>query len=137
VLCKKGRRINWIYNVRMSEIQIYTLAERDNYVRRIEDQILAKREMLVKKRHYLDNIMHSNRFLQRIRNDYAKYNDYIRREKEEQLRAMQLLHQYTKDLEDSGERMEKDFKVIQRDSDYIMNEIGTLRTQLNDLVDPK
>lgn len=121
----------------MSEIQIYTLAERDNYVRRIEDQILAKREMLVKKRHYLDNIMHSNRFLQRIRNDYAKYNDYIRREKEEQLRAMQLLHQYTKDLEDSGERIEKDFKVIQRDSDYIMNEIGTLRTQLNDLVETK
>ena len=121
----------------MSEIQIYTLAERDNHVRRIEEQINAKREMLLKKRHYFDDIMHSNRFLQRIRNDYAKYNDYIRREKEEQLRAMQLLHQYTIDLEDSSEKIEDDFKAIHRDSDYIMNEIGNVRTQLNDLVETK
>ena len=39
------------------DIRVYTLAERDQYVQQIDEQIEAKRNLLLRKRSYLDETM--------------------------------------------------------------------------------
>jgi len=119
------------------DIRVYTLAERDQYVQQIDEQIEAKRNLLLRKRSYLDETMKDNRYLENVRKDYQKYNNYIRGEKEEQLRAMEILKQYTEDLEASARMTEEDTKQVSRDSAEIKREIDTIREGLNDIMNTK
>jgi len=99
--------------------------------------IQAKRNMLLKKQKRIQKIAKQNAFLENIKNDYLKYNNYIVKQKQDQITALGLLNTYIDDLNKSGElskhniqdakieqnKIVKELNAIKRGLDKVMNEI--------------
>ena len=111
-----------------------SLAERDTYVLKIEDQIKAKKKLLFEKHETIFKSIKYNHLLEDIRKEYQVYYDYIIEQKKQQIQALLLLHYYIKDLSKTGELSENnriDSKFEQR---KILSEINELKKNMNILL---
>jgi len=113
-----------------------SLAERDKYLQQIEQQIAAKRKLLIDKRNYLEKTLKENAFLEGVKKDYQKYRDYVVKEKEDQLRAMNVLKQYTEDLVTSTKLTEANIKETKRDQKDILREMEKIKMELHEIMGP-
>ena len=113
-----------------------SLAERDKYLQQIEQQITAKRKMLIDKRNYLERTLKENAFLEGVKKDYQKYRDYVVKEKQDQLRAMNVLKQYTEDLVTSTNLTEANIKETKRDQKDILREMEKIKMELEEIMVP-
>jgi hypothetical protein len=119
--------------IQRPEFQL-TLAERDRYLYQIEEQINAKRNLLLSKRSYLEKSLKENAFLDGVKNDYQKYRDYIVKEKQDQLRAMNILQQYTQDLMVSTKMTEANIKQTKMDQKGILREMDKIKKELDEII---
>jgi hypothetical protein len=106
--------------------------------------IEAKRNMLLKKQKKIQVIAKQNAFLENIKNDYLKYNNYIVKQKQDQIVALQLLNNYIEDLSKSGQLSKhnihdakieqkniiKELNSIKRGLDKIMNDSSEIQSSL-------
>jgi hypothetical protein len=111
------------------------LAERDKYICQIENQIKAKREMLLNKQRYLAKSVKENKFLETVRNDYDKYNRFIIQEREEQMRAMDMLTKYLDDIIVSGKLTDEDIKQSKKEQHKIIREMKSIKNNLDKMVE--
>lgn len=112
----------------------FTLAEKDQYVMRIESQIEAKKKMLMEKQKSINKNMKFNKLLEYIRNDYQKYYDYIIQQKREQIQAMNILNNYIRELTNSGTLSENNLKDAKYEERKILNEIKSIEHNMNQLL---
>ena len=112
----------------------YTLADRDNYVIQIEEQIQAKRNMLLDKRRTLEKTVKENHFLKTVKNDYDTYHEYILKQKRDQIKSMNLLHQYIDDIIISGKMTEKDIQQTKKEQRDILTEIEIIKHSLDKIM---
>ena len=94
--------------------QIMSLGERDNYVNQIDEQIKAKRNMLLEKQKTLKKKTTDNEFLSGVQNDYNKYYSYIKTENMNKLKAMETLNQYLDDIITNGKLTDEDIEETRR-----------------------
>jgi len=134
---------------RPMEINYYNNNNNNNNVQ--EDEYLqlqyvieAKRNMLLKKQRRIQKIAKQNTFLEHIKNDYLNYNNYIVKQKQDQITALQLLNNYLHDLNRSGQLSEhnirdakieqqkivKELKYIKHGLDKIMNDSSQINNSL-------
>ena len=128
-------QINEMKDVQRPEVQL-SLAERDKYLSQIEGQINAKRKLLLKKRDYLNKSLKENTFLEGVKNDYEKYRNYIVKEKEDQLRVMDILKQYTEDISVSTKMTEANIKQTKKDQKEIILEMEKIKRELDEIIHP-
>jgi len=126
-------QINELTDVQKPEVQL-SLAERDKYLSQIEGQINAKRKLLLKKRDYLNKSLKENTFLESVKNDYEKYRNYIVKEKEDQLRVMDILKQYTEDISVSTKMTEANIKQTKKDQKEIILEMEKIKRELDEII---
>jgi len=117
-------------------MQVYeiTLADRDNYLTQIENQIQSKRNLLLGKRRILEETVKQNHFLEGVRDDYHKYHNYIVKQQEDQIRAFELLNQYVGDIMVSGKLTEKDIRNTRHEQKQILSEIDSIKHSLDELI---
>jgi len=117
-------------------MQVYelTLADRDNYLIQIDNQIQAKRNLLLEKRKTLEETIKQNHFLEGVKNDYNRYHNYIIKQNQEQMRAMNLLNQYLGDIMISGKLTEKDIRNTKREQNEILSEINKIKHNLDEII---
>jgi hypothetical protein len=128
-------QINEMKDVQRPEVHL-SLAERDKYLSQIEGQINAKRKLLLKKRDYLNKSLKENTFLEGVKNDYEKYRNYIVKEKEDQLRVMNILKQYTEDISVSTKMTEANIKQTKKDQKEIILEMEKIKKELEEIIHP-
>ena len=109
-----------------------TLSERDNYLDQIEAQISSKRTLLLEKRKNLEESIKQNQFLEGIKNDYQLYNNYIVKQKQDQIRAMDILNQYIGDIMVSGKLTDKDIQDTKAEQNNILSEMSKIKQELNE-----
>jgi hypothetical protein len=126
--------IEQIEQIKRPEFQL-SLADRDKYLQQIEQQIAAKRKLLLNKRNYLEKTLKENAFLDGVKKDYQKYRNYIVKEKQDQLRAMNILKQYTEDLVVSTKMTEANIKETKRDQKEILREMERIKRELDEIID--
>ena len=114
--------------------QNLTLAERDEYMIQLEKEIETKRNFLINKRKELEKMSKKNKFLENVRQDYDKYNQYIVKEKERQLRAMHILKQYINDIIVTGKLTDEDLEQTKKEEINILREIHSIKQNLDELV---
>lgn len=127
-------QLEQIEEIKRPEFQL-TLADRDKYLQQIEQQIAAKRKLLLNKRNYLERTLKENVFLDGVKKDYQKYRNYIVKEKQDQLRAMNILKQYTEDLVVSTKMTEANIKETKRDQKEILREMEKIKMELDEIID--
>jgi hypothetical protein len=96
--------------------------------------IEAKRNMLLNKQKRIKRISKQNAFLEQVKNDYEKYNNYILKQKEDQIMALNLLNNYIKDLSNSGQLSENNIKDAKREQNKIKRELKTIKSGLSNLM---
>ena len=123
----------------MREINIFKLdiVTRDNYLKRIENQIQSKRNLLLDKRRKLEKATEENQYLEKIKSDYQKYYDHIVEQKQEQIRAMQILQTYIDDIITSNKLTDKDMENTMKEQQQILEEIAKIKNSLDEIVDQK
>lgn len=111
-----------------------SLSDRDLYLLQIERQIEAKRSLLLKKQKKMKNISKNNEFLNDIKNDYAKYYQYIIEQKQQQVSALDMLHSYINDLSVSGNLSKHNIDDAKHEQNKILEEMRSIKQNLDELV---
>ena len=112
-----------------------TLAQRDLYLVRIEEELNKKKEFLLNKYNHLGEMEEDNEYLKVIRNDYTHYYDYIQKETQDQVEAMNLLRTYIDELIVDGKMTDKDLESAEKEQEKILTEIDVIKNDLDKITE--
>ena len=99
------------------------LASKDKQFMELQQLIELKRKMLLEKQIKYKKIVKQNHFLEEIKNDYSNYSDYIMKQKQEQIKALEILNNYVKDLTISGNLSKQNIKDAKYEQKKIVKEL--------------
>ncbi len=111
------------------------LKTKDNNFMQLQQLIESKRGFLLEKQNKYKKLNKTNQFLAEIKNDYSKYSNYIMKQKQEQIQALELLKNYVNDLSTSGSLSEQNIKDTKHEQNKIMNEIRQIKHNLNEIIE--
>lgn len=114
---------------------IIPLREQDERFVQLQELIDAKREMLIKKQKKLQFISKQNRFLDAVKNDYEKFYGYITQQKQDQIKALQILDEYINDLTLSGKLTKRNIEDAKEEQRKILREVNSIRKNLDLTID--
>jgi hypothetical protein len=100
----------------------------------LQNVIKIKRNMLIQKQKKLKQLIKQNNFLKDVRNDYVSYNNYIVKQKEDQIIALQLLKKYIHDLTISGNLSENNLKDALYEQNKIKKELKSIKLGLDNIM---
>ena len=113
----------------------FQLAERDLHLIQIEQEIMNKKKLLVKKKKDLDKKQKLNQYLDGVKVDYTKYYDYIVGEKQQQYNALMLLKEYMSDLMKTEHLVDDQLRTAKHDQKDIIREIDKVKVELDELIE--
>jgi hypothetical protein len=111
-----------------------SLSERDLYLYDIEDQIKARRELILNKKQMLDKKQKVNHFLAGVKNDYQKYYQYIVNEKQQQYNSMKVLQNYLDDLIKTDKFTNNEIHNVKHDQTELLTEMDKIKSELEKLI---
>jgi hypothetical protein len=118
------------------------LASKDQQFIQLQQLIDLKRKMLLDKQIKYKKIVKQNHFLEEIKNDYSTYSNYIMKQKQEQIQALEILQNYVRDLSVSGKLSKQNVKDAKYEQKKIIKELKSIKYNLdevtqnnNDIVD--
>jgi hypothetical protein len=110
------------------------LVENDKKILQIEDLIDAKRQLLLDKQKKIKFISKQNEFLDVVKNDYVKYYTYISQQKQDQMKALELLKNYIHDLTVSGQLSKNNIEDAKVEQNKILHEIKSIKKGLDSIM---
>ena len=110
------------------------LASKDQKFIQIQQLIDFKRKMLLEKQIKYKKISKQNRFLEEIKNDYSNYSNYIMKQKQEQIQALEILHNYVRDLSVSGKLSKQNVKDARHEQKKILKELKSIKYNLDEVI---
>jgi hypothetical protein len=110
------------------------IRENDDRFIQIQELIDAKRNMLINKQKKLREISKQNRFLDAVKNDYANFYGYISQQKKDQIRALEILDEYIKDLTVSGKLTKHNIEDAKEEQYKILREVKSIKKNLNSII---
>ena len=110
------------------------LASKDKKFIQLQQLIELKRKMLLDKQIKYKKISKQNHFLEEIKNDYSNYSNYIMKQKQEQIQALEILHNYVKDLTISGNLSKQNVKDAKYEQKKIIKELKSIKHNLDDVI---
>lgn len=113
---------------------VVPIRENDERFIKIQELIDAKRDMLVNKQKKLRFISKQNRFLDAVKNDYEKFYGYISQQKNDQIRALQILDEYIKDLTLSGKLTKHNIEDAKEEQSKILKEVNSIKESLDSII---
>ena len=110
------------------------LADKDAQLIQLEHLIESKRKMLLDKQKKLRFVYKQNHFLDVVRQDYETYYSYIVKQKQDQMKALQLLNNYVNDLTRSGNLTKHNMADAKHEQRKIVNEMKSIQMNLDEIV---
>jgi hypothetical protein len=110
------------------------LNRRDDKFYQIQKLIENKRRFLLQKQKKIHLIEKNNRFLTEVKNDYTKYFTYILQQKYQEMKAMEILNSYIKDLTITGKLSKQNLEDAKQEQKKIINEVKTIKHSLDSLI---
>jgi hypothetical protein len=116
------------------DLPYLNLAERDKYLSEIEEEIKSKKNLLLEKRKYLKKISGDNRFLTGVNRDYQTYYDFIKKQKEDQMKTLNYLNDYISDMMVTTKLTDQDIAESNKEQRRILSEIKNIRKSLEEII---
>lgn len=114
---------------------IVPIREMDDQFIQIQNLIDAKKKVLFDKQKKLRFITKQNRFLEVVKNDYNKYYKYISEQKRDQIKALQALDEYIKDLTIAGKMTKYNIEDAKEEQAKILREVKSIKESLESIID--
>ena len=109
------------------------LASKDQQFVQLQQLIDLKRKMLLDKQIKYKKISKQNHFLEEIKNDYSNYSNYIMKQKQEQIQALEILNNYVRDLTNSGNLSKQNVKDAKYEQKKIIKELKSIKHNLDEI----
>jgi protein-tyrosine phosphatase len=113
---------------------VIPIREKEELFIQLQELIDAKRDMLINKQKKLRFISKQNRFLEAVKNDYEKFYKYIAQQKSDQIRALQILDEYIKDLTLSGKLTKHNIEDAKEEQNKILKEVNSIKSSLEKII---
>lgn len=113
---------------------VIPIRENDERFIQLQELIDAKREMLINKQKKLRFITKQNKFLDAVKNDYEKFYGYISQQKKDQIKALQILDEYIKDLTLSGKLTKHNIEDAKEEQSKILKEVNSIKESLDSII---
>ena len=113
---------------------IIPIKERDDRFIQLQQLIEAKEQMLINKQKKLCFITKQNKFLEEVKNDYQKYYIFIEQQKRDQIRALEALDEYIKDLTLSGRLTKHNIEDAKAEQLKILREVKSIQNGLDSII---
>jgi hypothetical protein len=113
---------------------ISPLEKKDNEFMQIQQLIDVKKKFLVEKQKKLNFITKQNCFLEEVKNDYNKYYGYITKQKEDQIKALELINGYINELTRTGQLSKQNINDAKEEQKKILKEIKSIKAGLDSLM---
>jgi len=110
------------------------LEQQDDQFMHIQELIEAKRNFLFQKQKKLKIITRQNHFLEEVHQDYSKYYNFILKQKNDQIQALQLLDNYIHDLTKSGQLTRHNIEDSKEEQRKILREIKQIKSGLDSII---
>jgi len=110
------------------------LASKDQQFIQLQQLIDFKRKMLLEKQKKYKKISKQNHFLEEIKNDYSNYSNYIMKQKQEQIQALEILQNYVRDLSVSGKLSKQNVKDAKYEQKKIIKELKSIKHNLDEVI---
>ena len=110
------------------------IAERDMILKELQDQIEKKERMLIDKKKYYEERAKENEHLEDVKNNYTRFYNKIKADKEEKLIMMQKLHQYMETIKQTEKLLEEQILSSIHEQDLINDEIEKIKAELQYLL---
>lgn len=110
------------------------LEKNDEKFMHIQELIDAKRNFLLEKQKKLRFITKQNHFLEEVKNDYSKYYGYVAEQKQNQIKALQLLENYISDLTKSGSLTRHNIEDAKEEQRKILREMKQIKSSLDSII---
>jgi hypothetical protein len=111
-----------------------SLGERDKLLKQIDQQIAAKQQLLIDTHLQLQKQRGENVFLTEVKDDYDKYFMFKKKQKEEQIMAMNVLNEYLKNIIENESLSEEDLLEAKRDESNILKSIQEIKAEMNKMM---
>ena len=108
--------------------------DEDRQLMSIQNIIDQKRKYLLEKQMYIQHLEKQNKFLREVQNDYNTYNQYMVKQRQDQILAMHILNEYVQDLAISGKLTKTDLEDARQEQANILGEINKLKGSLGTIV---
>ena len=108
--------------------------DEDRQLMSIQNVIDQKRKYLLEKQMYIQHLEKQNKFLREVQNDYNTYNQYMVKQRQDQILAMHILNEYVQDLAISGKLTKTDLEDARQEQANILGEINKLKGSLGTIV---
>ena len=99
----------------------------------IQEQIDARMEMIIQKYRDLSNAARTNEYLDGIKNDYSRYYNVFVQQKQDQIKALELLDIYIERIKESDNSNLEQLENMKHEQRRILKEIDSIRTKLNSI----
>ena len=110
------------------------LVQSDEMFMQIQELIDKKRQFLIDKQKKLKHITKQNVFLDSVKNDYINYYNYISQQKQDQIKALELLNNYIDDLTSSGKLSEYNIEDAKFEQHKILHEVKSIKSGLDSII---
>ena len=110
------------------------LEKNDEKFMHIQELIDTKRNFLLEKQKKLRFITKQNHFLEEVKNDYSKYYGYVAEQKQNQIKALQLLENYISDLTKSGSLTRHNIEDAKEEQRKILREMKQIKSSLDSII---
>jgi signal transduction histidine kinase len=111
------------------------LENSDQQLLHIEEAIERKRKMLIEKQKKLRFVSKQNIFLDAVQKDYEKYYTFILKQKQDQIKALEMLNEYISDLSVSGSLSKQNIEDSKHEQRRIVREIHSIKNNLNNIME--
>jgi hypothetical protein len=111
-----------------------TIRMKDNQFIKIQELIEAKEQLLMHKQKKIRSNLNKNNFLEVVKEDYSKYNNYIIQQKRDQVKSLEILDKYIKDLTISGQLTKHNIEDSKEEQHKILREIKSIKANLDFII---
>jgi len=113
---------------------VIPVKENDERFIRIQEIIEAKQKMLFEKQKKLRFISRQNQFLEVVKDDYANIYGYVIQQKRDQIKALEVLDEYMKQLTIYGKLTKHNIEDAKQEQSKILKELDLIKGNLDSII---
>ena len=111
------------------------LAIRDKNIKDLQSKLEERRQILLEQHRNLKKTTKENEFLEEVAQDYNKYYGFIKKQKEEQIAAFELINEYLEKIISDSKITETSLRTAKQEQSQIIERINSIRKELEDIME--
>lgn len=117
------------------KLYIMILAVRDRTIKELQMQIEERKNLLMNKHKSLKTTIQDNEFLEDVYQDYGKYYGFIKKQKEEQISAFEIINDYLEKIILETKLTDASLSEAKFEQRAITERINDIKKELEEIIE--